>query len=82
MSKILKGKVIKAKMEKTVVVAVESRRPHPIYRKLIRRTTKIKADKGEMELTEGDIVRVQEVRPISRGKHFKVIEVIKKEPKK
>lgn len=76
MSKILTGKIIKTNMQKTVVVAIQSRRPHPIYKKLVKKTTKIKADVGDLELKVGDVVKMQEVRPISKGKHFKVVEVL------
>lgn len=78
MAKILQGKVVKTKMKNTVVVAVESRRPHPLYRKLVKKTTRLKVDTNNIALEEGQMVRIAESRPMSRSKHFKILEVIAK----
>lgn len=71
------GKVVSDKMQKTVVVEVERKVAHPVYKKLMRKTKKIKADTNLMALKVGDMVKIQETKPISRDKHFKIIEKIK-----
>jgi small subunit ribosomal protein S17 len=74
--KELVGKVVSNKMDKTVVVAVDSYVPHPRYEKQIVRTTKFKAHDAENKCQLGDKVRIQECRPLSKDKHFTVIQVI------
>lgn len=76
MSKILMGEVVSAKMLKTVVVAVETRRPHPLYKKLVRKIKKYKAHNENFDLSLGDKVKIKEIRPVSKEKHFEVIEII------
>ncbi|MBI2863464.1 MAG: 30S ribosomal protein S17 [Chloroflexi bacterium] len=65
-------------MEKTVVVAVETAKQHPLYRRVIRRTRRIKAHDEANACHMGDIVRLMETRPISRDKAWKVVEVLTK----
>lgn len=78
MAKILTGIVISAKMEKTVVVRIERKLRHPMYRKVITRHKKFKAHvKDDMKLKEGDVVKIKETRPQSRDTHFVVVEIIK-----
>jgi len=77
MQKKLNGIIISLKMQKTAVVEVARLAPHPLYKKLLRRSTKIKADTGSLELSVGDKVIIAETRPISKDKKFKVLEVIK-----
>ena len=72
------GKVISDKMDKTIVVAIETRVPHPLYKKIIRRTYKLKAHDETNECGAGDIVRVMETRPLSKQKRWRLIEVIEK----
>jgi len=60
------GRVVSAKMEKTVVVAIEEITAHPVYQRRIRRTKKLKAHDEENQAREGDTVRVMETRPLSR----------------
>jgi len=72
------GKVVSDKMDKTIVVAVETRVPHPLYKKIIKRTYKLKAHDEENECTSGDTVRVMETRPLSREKRWRLVEVIEK----
>ena len=72
------GKVISDKMDKTIVVAVETRVPHPLYKKIIKRTYKLKAHDETNECTSGDTVRVMETRPLSREKRWRLVEVIEK----
>ena len=70
------GVVVSDKMDKTVVVAVESRRPHPLYRRVIRRTTKFKAHDEANECRLGDTVRIVETRPLSKDKRWRVAEIV------
>jgi small subunit ribosomal protein S17 len=75
--KPLVGTVISTKMAKTVVVEVKRRFPHPLYKKLINKRKKIKAHNENLDIKVGDIIKIGEVPPISREKHFKVLEVTK-----
>ncbi|NJN85551.1 MAG: 30S ribosomal protein S17 [Leptolyngbyaceae cyanobacterium SL_7_1] len=70
------GLVISDKMEKTVVVAVENRAPHPKYRKIMVRTKHYKVHDEENQCKVGDRVRIQETRPLSRTKRWTVINII------
>ena len=73
--KELVGKVLSNKMDKTVVVAVENRHPHPKYEKQIVETRKFKAHDAENKCQIGDRVRIQECRPLSREKRWLVVEI-------
>ena len=64
-------------MNRTAVVEVTRRNPHPLYRKLIKRSSSYKADTGDLVLSLGQKVKFVETRPMSKGKFFKVTEVIK-----
>ncbi len=70
------GTVVSNKMDKTVVVAVENRFPHPIYQKTVSRTTRYKAHDPENSCLLGDRVRITETRPLSASKRWAVSEVI------
>jgi len=70
------GRVVTNKMDKTVVVAVETPRRHPLYKKTIKRMVKYKAHDGNNECGLGDIVRIVETRPLSRQKRWRVAEII------
>ncbi|OGH10334.1 MAG: 30S ribosomal protein S17 [Candidatus Levybacteria bacterium RIFCSPHIGHO2_01_FULL_36_15] len=72
MTKILIGKIISDKMQKTVVVEVERKIQHPVYKKFIKVNKKFKADTNNMNVKVGDKVRIEETRPLSRDKHFKI----------
>lgn len=72
------GKVVGDKMDKTVVVAVETPRRHPIYKKIIRRAVKYKAHDEKNQCHLGDMVRIVETRPISKDKRWRVAEVVTK----
>lgn len=73
MSKILIGKVVsKGKMAGTITVAVTSRRPHPLYKKIVKKTSRFLVDNQETEIKVGDTVKILEVKPISKRKHFKL----------
>jgi small subunit ribosomal protein S17 len=72
------GKVVSNKMNKTVVVAVERSVVHPMYRKVLRRVTKFKAHDEQNQCQIGDRVRMIETRPISKEKHWRVVEILEK----
>ena len=72
------GKVISDKMDKTIVVAVEDRVAHPLYKKIVKRTYKLKAHDENNECGVGDIVRVMETRPLSKDKRWRMVEIIEK----
>lgn len=78
MKKTLIGKVVSIKMSKTVVVLVERKFRHAVYHKVIIRHKKFKAHNEDLDLQLGDVVKIEETKPISKDKHFKVIEQIKK----
>jgi small subunit ribosomal protein S17 len=74
------GVVVSDKMDKTVVVAIENRSPHPKYGKIVVRTKRYKAHDEENQCKEGDRVRIQETRPLSRTKRWKVTEILNRDP--
>ena len=76
--KVRTGRVISDKMDKTVVVAVESRIRHPLYGKIIRRTRKFKVHDETKSSGVGDLVEIWECRPISREKRWRVARVVEK----
>ncbi len=78
MKKILTGQVVSTKMIKTVVVMVERKFRHPVYHKVIVRHKKYKAHNEKLDLGLGDIVKIEETKPISKDKHFIVVEKLKK----
>ena len=71
------GKVVSVKMAKTVVVEIQRQVRHPVYKKIIKRSSKIKADTNNLEVPLNSNVKIEQTKPISRDKFFKVIEVIK-----
>jgi len=72
------GKVVSNKMQKTIVVAVEDHVKHPIYKKIIKRTYKLKAHDEENQCGIGDTVRVMETRPLSKDKRWRLVEIIER----
>ena len=76
--KIREGLVVSDKMEKTVVVSVEDRVKHALYGKVLRRTSKLKVHDEQNECGVGDRVRIQETRPLSATKRWRVVEVLEK----
>ncbi|MEB3159965.1 MAG: 30S ribosomal protein S17 [Synechocystis sp.] len=70
------GIVVSNKMDKTIVVAVESRSPHPKYGKIVVKTKKFKAHDEENQCKEGDTVRIQETRPLSKTKRWTLVKVM------
>jgi len=76
--KVRVGKVVSDKMDKTIVVAVENRIRHPLYKKIITRTYKLKAHDENNECGIGDTVRVMETRPLSKQKRWRLVSVLEK----
>jgi small subunit ribosomal protein S17 len=72
----LLGRVVSDKMDKTVVVAVERVVTHPLYGKKFRRTKKYKAHDEENRCRVGDLVRIEETRPLSKEKRWRVVEIL------
>jgi len=72
------GRVVSNKMDKTIVVAVEDRVRHPLYKKIVNRTYKLKAHDANNECNIGDRVRVMETRPLSKDKRWRLVEIIEK----
>lgn len=70
------GRVVSDKMDKTIVVSVERLRRHPIYKRVVRLSSKFKAHDEENTARVGDTVRIEESRPLSREKRWRVVEVI------
>jgi small subunit ribosomal protein S17 len=72
------GRVVSDKMDKTVVVAVDYLKPHPLYRKIIRKTSKFHAHDANNECHMGDTVRIGETRPLSKTKRWEVVEIVER----
>lgn len=72
------GRVVSDKMDKTVVVAVQTARHHPVYKKTIRKLVRYKVHDAKKECGLGDIVRIVETRPLSKEKRWRVVEIITK----
>ena len=76
--KVRVGKVVSNKMDKTIVVAIEDRVKHPLYKKIVNRTYKLKAHDGANECNIGDRVKVMETRPLSKDKRWRLVEIVEK----
>ena len=72
------GKVISDKMDKTIVVAIEDHVKHPLYKKIVKRTYKLKAHYENNECNIGDTVKVMETRPLSKDKRWRLVEVVER----
>lgn len=72
------GKVVSDKMDKTIVVAIADRVQHPLYKKIVKRTYKLKAHDEENIAGIGDTVRVMECRPLSKDKRWRLVEIVEK----
>ena len=72
------GTVVSAKMDKTIVVTVETKEPHPLYGKFMQKTTRFHAHDEKNEGNEGDRVRIMETRPLSKSKRWRLVEIIEK----
>lgn len=78
MAKVRHGTVVSDKQDKTVVVAVEMVVRHPLYGRRIKRTKRFKAHDEGNTCAVGDLVRVMETRPLSKEKHWRVVEIVRK----
>ena len=76
--RVITGKVVSDKMEKTVVVAVETIVPHDRYKKLVKQTSKFKAHDEDNAARTGDVVRIEESRPVSKDKTWRLIEIVER----
>ena len=72
------GKVVSNKMQKTIVVAVEDHVKHPLYKKIVKRTYKLKAHDEQNQCSIGDTVKVMETRPLSKDKRWRLVEIVEK----
>lgn len=72
------GKVVSDKMDKTIIVAIETSVKHPLYKKIVKRTYKLKAHDENNECGIGDKVKVMETRPLSKDKRWRLVEIIEK----
>lgn len=72
------GKVVSDKMDKTVVVAIEDHVKHPLYKKIVKKTYKLKAHDENNECKIGDTVKVMETRPLSKDKRWRLVSVLEK----
>ena len=72
------GMVVSAKMDKTVTVAVETIKRHPLYKKTSKQTTKFKAHDEQNECNVGDQIRIRETRPLSKTKRWRLVEIVKR----
>ena len=72
------GKVISNKMDKTIVVAIEEHVKHPLYKKIVKDTYKLKAHDENNECKIGDIVKVMETRPLSKDKRWRLVEIVER----
>ncbi len=79
--KVRTGRVISNKMDKTVIVGVETVQKHPLYNKNVKKVVRYKAHDETSACAEGDVVRIVETRPLSKEKHWRVAEVITKKEK-
>jgi len=76
--KVRVGKVTSNKMDKTIVVKIVSSEKHPLYKKFVKRTYKLKAHDENNECNIGDVVRVMETRPLSKEKRWRLVEIIER----
>ncbi|WMM25578.1 30S ribosomal protein S17 [Tissierella sp. MB52-C2] len=76
--KVRIGNVVSDKMDKTIVVAVETFVTHPLYKKQIRKTTKFKAHDENNECGIGDVVKIMETRPLSKDKRWRLVSIVEK----
>lgn len=76
--RVMTGRVVSDKMARTVVVEVEHRRPHPLYGKVVTRARRFKAHNAEPLAKLGDLVKIEESRPFSREKHWRVVEIVQR----
>ena len=73
-----RGYVVSDKMDKTIVVEVEDRKSHSLYGKIVRTTKRVKAHDEDNTAGVGDLVHIEETRPLSKDKHFRLVDIIEK----
>ncbi len=76
--KVRVGKVVSNRMEKSIVVAIERRKPHPLYKKYYKQTTRLMAHDEERKAGVGDTVRIMETRPMSKRKRWRLVAIVEK----
>lgn len=76
--KVRVGTVVSDKMDKTIVVAVESHYKHPLYKKILRKIKRFKVHDPKQSSKIGDVVKISEIRPVSKTKRWRLVEIIKK----
>ncbi len=76
--KVVRGTVVSDKMDKTVVVEIETLRSHPLYGRQVKYSKKYKAHDENNEAKVGDIVEIMETRPLSKDKHFRLVRIVEK----
>lgn len=76
--RVLRGKVVSDKMDKTIVVETSTKKSHPLYGKRVKFSRKFKAHDENNEAKVGDIVEIMETRPLSKDKHFRLIRIVEK----
>lgn len=77
-NRTLTGRVVSSAMDKTITILVERRVQHPLYGKFMRRSTRIHAHDAENSCGQGDLVRVEQCRPISKSKTWRLLEILEK----
>jgi small subunit ribosomal protein S17 len=77
--KTMTGLVVSNKMDKTIVVKVERRFAHPVFKKVVKTTKKYKVHDEKNECVEGDFIRIQETRPLSKEKRWRLMDIVSKE---
>jgi small subunit ribosomal protein S17 len=76
--RVKQGRVASNKMDKTIVVVTETRVPHPIYGKIVRKSSRFKAHDENNDANIGDMVRIMECRPLSRDKRWRLVEIVER----
>jgi small subunit ribosomal protein S17 len=76
--RVKQGRVSSDKMDKTIVVVTETRVPHPVYKKIVRKSVRFKAHDEKNEAKSGDLVRIAECRPLSRDKRWRLLEIVER----
>jgi small subunit ribosomal protein S17 len=77
-TRTLTGRVVSSKMDKTITVVIDRQVQHPLYEKIIRRRSKLHAHDENNECAEGDLVTIEECRPLSRTKSWRLVKVVEK----
>ena len=77
-SRSVSGRVVSNKMNKTIIVLVERKISHPLYHKYVKRSTRISAHDEQNECNEGDVVTIEQCRPLSRNKSWRLVKVLER----